>query len=66
MSPLERASRLKVGSCILGEQAATTRPVSFFSAIACRIWAWPGSEHIYLYSTECATPGMTWLLPPPP
>ena len=37
-----------VGSCILGEQEASTTWSSFSSTTSSRISFWPGSEHMYL------------------
>jgi hypothetical protein len=57
-NPASAQARRKVGSCMRGEQAATTTPVRFFSLMAFLIICWPGSEHMYLYSTLWATPGI--------
>ena len=47
-SPASATALRKVGSCIRGEQAATTTPVSWCSRIASLIMLCPGSEHMYL------------------
>ncbi len=48
LSPAPAQARRKVFSCMCGEQAATTTPVSWCSSIALRTSACPGSEHMYL------------------
>src|SRR5512133_981475 len=47
-NPASEHAFLKVGSCILGEHAATTTPVRLCSLTASLIRVWPGSEHMYL------------------
>ena len=48
LRPAWSAARRKVFSCMRGEQAATTTPVSSFSSMAFLTRVWPGSEHMYL------------------
>ncbi len=48
LRPFSATALRKVGSCIRGEQAATTTPVSLWSSMAFLIRFWPGSEHMYL------------------
>ena len=47
----------KVGSCMVGEQAATTTRVTPSSLMSFLMRSWPGSEHMYLYSRATATLG---------
>ena len=46
--PATAAARRNVFSCMRGLHAATTAPVSLWSAMALRTNCWPGSEHMYL------------------
>jgi len=48
LRPASATALRKVGSCMRGEQAATTTPVRLCSMIAFLIMFWPGSEHMYL------------------
>ena len=47
-SPASATALRKVGSCMRGEQAATTTPVRLCSLMASLIMLCPGSEHMYL------------------
>ncbi len=47
-SPAAEVTLRNVRSCMCGEHAATTTPVSAFAAIASRTRVCPGSEHMYL------------------
>ncbi len=46
-----------VGSCMRGEQEATMTRLSFSLVMSSLTRFWPGSEHMYVYSRETATPG---------
>ncbi len=48
---------LKVGSCSLGEQDATTTFSTPCSLMALMISSWPRSEQVYLFSFATTTPG---------
>ena len=55
--PARARARRKVASCSSGEHEATTTRFRLCSAMSCSINAWPGSEHMYLYSRETTTFG---------
>ena len=57
LRPASPAALRKVGSCIVGEQAATTTRLSPISWMSFLIRSCPGSEHMYLYSRATTTPG---------
>ena len=57
LRPPSEAALRKVGSCMVGEQAATTARVMPSSLMSFLMRSWPGSEHMYLYSRATATLG---------
>ena len=57
LRPPSAAALRKVGSCMVGEQAATTARVMPSSLMSFLMRSWPGSEHMYLYSRATATLG---------
>jgi hypothetical protein len=57
LRPPSATALRKVGSCMVGEQAATTTRLMPSSLMSSWMSIWPGSEHMYLYSRAMATPG---------
>ena len=57
LRPASAAALRNVGSCMVGEQAATTTRFTPSFWMSSLIRSWPGSEHMYLYSRETTTLG---------
>ena len=55
LSPPAAVAPRKVGSCMRGEQEATTTRFKPWSSMLFLIRSWPGSEHMNLYSLATTT-----------